>query len=66
MLVPSLSASLFYKEINLLQPISFDSIFQFNKFNFLCHGFVQLGRYSDVSNKAQVLEMDWEMAGGGR
>ncbi|XP_027930408.1 O-fucosyltransferase 23-like [Vigna unguiculata] len=58
LLMPSLSASLFYKEVDLLQPISFDKIFQFEKFNTLCHGFVRLGRYSDVLNRTQVLEME--------
>ncbi|XP_057417905.1 O-fucosyltransferase 23-like isoform X2 [Lotus japonicus] len=57
LLMPSLSASLFYKEIDLLQPISFDKVFQFDKFNALCSGFVQLGRYSDLSNATRVLEM---------
>nr|ACU23440.1 unknown [Glycine max] len=57
LLMPSLSASLFYKEINLLQPISFDRVFQFDKFNQLCSGFVQLGQYSDLSNQTRVLEM---------
>ncbi|KAL2341499.1 hypothetical protein Fmac_009439 [Flemingia macrophylla] len=58
LLMPSLSASLFYKEIDLLHPISFDKVFQFEKFNALCYGFVRLGRYSDVLNKTQVLEME--------
>ncbi|CAJ1962870.1 unnamed protein product [Sphenostylis stenocarpa] len=58
LLMPSLSASLFYKEIDLLQPISFDKIFQFEKFNTLCHGFVRLGRYSDVLNRTEVLIME--------
>ena len=57
LLMPSLSASLFYKEIDLLQPISFDRVFQYDKFNALCSGFVQLGRYSDLSNQTRVLEM---------
>ncbi|KAI9122625.1 hypothetical protein K1719_006465 [Acacia pycnantha] len=57
LLMPSLSASLFYKEIDLLQPISFDKVFQFEKFNSLCGGFVRLGRYSDLLNQTQVLEM---------
>ncbi|TKY58968.1 GDP-fucose protein O-fucosyltransferase [Spatholobus suberectus] len=57
LLMPSLSASLFYKEIDLLQPISFDKVFQFDKFNALCSGFVQLGRYSDPLNRTRVLEM---------
>ncbi|KAI4296991.1 hypothetical protein L6164_036904 [Bauhinia variegata] len=54
LLMPSLSASLFYKEVDLLQPISFDKVFQFEKFNTLCGG---LGRYSDLLNQTQVLEM---------
>ncbi|KAG5005788.1 O-fucosyltransferase 23 [Glycine max] len=58
LLMPSLSASLFYKEIDLLQPISFDKVFQFEKFNALCRGFVRLGRYSDVLNRTEVLEME--------
>ncbi|MED6208266.1 O-fucosyltransferase 23 [Stylosanthes scabra] len=57
LLMPSLSASLFYKEVDLLQPISFDKVFQFQKFNELCNGFVQLGRYSDLSNRTRVLEL---------
>lgn len=57
LLMPSLSASLFYKELDLLQPISFHKVFQFDKFNELCSGFVQLGRYSDLMNKTQVLEL---------
>ncbi|XP_027346260.1 O-fucosyltransferase 23-like isoform X2 [Abrus precatorius] len=57
LLMPSLSASLFYKEIDLLQPISFDKVFQFDKFNALCSGFVQLGRYSHLLNQTQVLEI---------
>lgn len=57
LLMPSLSASLFYKEIDHLQPISFDKVFQFDKFNELCSGFVQLGRYSDLLNRTKVVEM---------
>ncbi|XP_020203633.1 O-fucosyltransferase 23 [Cajanus cajan] len=57
LLMPSLSASLFYKEIDLLQPISFDKVFQFDKFNALCSRFVHLGRYSDLSNRTRVIEM---------
>ncbi|XP_057433614.1 O-fucosyltransferase 23-like [Lotus japonicus] len=57
LLMPSFSASLFYKEIDLLQPISFDKVFQFDKFNTLCRGFVRLGYYSDVLNRTEVLEM---------
>lgn len=57
LLMPSLSASLFYKEVDLLKPISFDKIFQFEKFNSLCKGFVQLGRYSQVINRTDLLEL---------
>ncbi|KAK4440325.1 O-fucosyltransferase 23 [Sesamum alatum] len=57
LLMPSLSASLFYKEVDLLRPISFDKVFQFEKFNSLCEGFVRLGRYSEVSNISDVFEL---------
>ncbi|XP_022892480.1 O-fucosyltransferase 23-like [Olea europaea var. sylvestris] len=57
LLMPSLSASLFYKEVDLLQPISFDKVFQFEKFNSLCKGFVQLARYSEVSNGSDVFKL---------
>ncbi|KAL3570095.1 hypothetical protein D5086_027344 [Populus alba] len=57
LLMPSLSASLFYKEIDRLQPISFDKVFQFERFNALCNGFVQLGRYSDLRNRTGVYEL---------
>ncbi|RZC67747.1 hypothetical protein C5167_011433 [Papaver somniferum] len=58
LLLPSLSASLFYKEVNLLQSVTFDKIFQFDKFNSLCNGFVQLGRFSDISNKTDVFDLN--------
>ncbi|XP_078166657.1 O-fucosyltransferase family protein [Carex rostrata] len=51
LLMPSLSATLFYKEIELLQPMQFDKIFDFEKFNSICDGFVRLGRFSELSNK---------------
>ncbi|CAO2833617.1 unnamed protein product [Amaranthus hypochondriacus] len=57
LLMPSLSASLFYKEIDQLQPISFDKVFQFRKFNSICNGFVRLGRYTELLNQTEVLEM---------
>ncbi|KAJ8545225.1 hypothetical protein K7X08_017808 [Anisodus acutangulus] len=57
LLMPKLSASLFYKEVELLKPISFDKVFQFEQFNSLCKGFVQLSRYSDVSNQSDVIEL---------
>lgn len=58
LLMPSLSASLFYKEIDLLKPISFDKVFKFENFNSLCDGFVQLGRYSELSNRSDVIVLD--------
>lgn len=57
LLMPSLSASLFYKEIDLLKPISFDKVFKFERFNSLCNGFVRLGQYSEVSNRSDVMEL---------
>ncbi|XP_073313405.1 O-fucosyltransferase 23 isoform X2 [Primulina huaijiensis] len=57
LLMPSLSASLFYKEVDLLKPVSFDKIFQFEKFNSLCKGFVQLSRYSQLVNRTDLLEL---------
>lgn len=63
LLMPSLSASLFYKEKDLLQPIFFDKVFQFEKFNSLCNGFVRLGRFSDVSNRSGAFEV---VKGSGR
>lgn len=57
LLMPSLSASLFYKEVDQLQPISFDKIFQFDRFNSLCKGFVQLGRYSDLTNRTGEFDL---------
>ncbi|WOG84844.1 hypothetical protein DCAR_0104029 [Daucus carota subsp. sativus] len=58
LLMPSLSASLFYKEVDLLKPISFDKVFKFEKFNSLCDGFVQLGRYSELSNRSDVAVLE--------
>lgn len=63
LLMPSLSASLFYKEVDLLQPISFDKVFQFDKFNSLCKGFVRLGHYSEPSNRTAPFEL---VKGSGR
>lgn len=57
LLMPRLSASLFYKELDQLQSIGFDKVFQFRKFNSLCSGFVRLGRYSQVLNQTNVLEL---------
>ncbi|KAI3862609.1 hypothetical protein MKW92_019247 [Papaver armeniacum] len=51
-------ASLFYKEVNLLQSVTFDKIFQFDRFNSICNGFVQLGRFSDISNKTDVFDLN--------
>lgn len=58
LLMPSLSASLFYKEIDLLKPISFDKVFKFERFNSLCDGFVQLGRYSELSNRSDITVLE--------
>lgn len=57
LLMPSLSASLFYKEFELLKPISFDKVFKFDKFNSLCDGYVQLGQYSDLKNQTGAFEL---------
>ncbi|XP_078433022.1 O-fucosyltransferase family protein isoform X2 [Wolffia australiana] len=57
LLLPNLSASLFYKEIDQLQPISFDKVFNFTKFNNQCGGFVRLGRSSDLSKKGNQIEI---------
>ncbi|XP_074320358.1 O-fucosyltransferase 23 [Silene latifolia] len=57
LLMPSLSASLFYKEIDQLEPISFDKVFQLEKFNSMCNGFVRVGRYSEVLNASEVVEL---------
>ncbi|CAN8269897.1 unnamed protein product [Cochlearia groenlandica] len=58
LLMPSLSASLFYKELDKLRPIPFDKVFQYEKFNSLCEGFVRLARFSDVGNRTQVLDLE--------
>jgi hypothetical protein len=58
LLMPSLSASLFYKEVDKLRPIPFDKVFQFERFNSLCSGFVRLSRFSDVKNRAQVFDLE--------
>ncbi|KAK4420996.1 O-fucosyltransferase 23 [Sesamum alatum] len=57
LLMPSLSASLFYKEVDLLKPIPFDKVFQFERFNSRCRGFFQLARHSQVSNTSDVFEI---------
>uniref|UniRef100_A0A1J3CVL0 O-fucosyltransferase family protein n=1 Tax=Noccaea caerulescens TaxID=107243 RepID=A0A1J3CVL0_NOCCA len=58
LLLPSLSSSLFYKEIDKLRPIPFDKVFQFERFNSLCSGFVRLAQFSDVRNRAQVFDLE--------
>ncbi|CAN1810198.1 O-fucosyltransferase 23 [Linum perenne] len=50
LLMYTLSASLFYKGLDRQNPISFDKVFQFERFNSLCNRFVQLGRYSKLRN----------------
>nr|CAH40838.1 protein-O-fucosyltransferase 1 [Saccharum officinarum] len=57
LLMPSLSASLFYKEVDLLRPITFDKVFDFTKFNARCQGFVRLARYSEVSNQTKPFKL---------
>ncbi|ONK65788.1 uncharacterized protein A4U43_C06F980 [Asparagus officinalis] len=57
LLLPSLTANLVYKEINLSEPIPFNKVFNFEKFNSLCTGFVQLGHYSSLSNRTSPLEL---------
>lgn len=57
LLMPSLSASLFYKEVERLEPISFDKIFRFEEFNSRCNGYVRLGRYMDISNRTRATEL---------
>lgn len=57
LLMPNLSASLFYKEGDKLEPISFDKVFQFEKFNSLCKGFVQLASSSEISNRSNVFKL---------
>ncbi|XP_047946774.1 O-fucosyltransferase 23-like [Salvia hispanica] len=57
LLMPSLSASLFYKEVEQLRSISFDKVFRFDEFNARCGGFVRLGRYSEVSSTRDVFEL---------
>ncbi|EYU31076.1 hypothetical protein MIMGU_mgv1a010727mg [Erythranthe guttata] len=57
LVMPSLSASLFYKEVDQLKPISFDKVFHFEKFNSLCKGFVQLGRsHPQNSDKIELIQ----------
>ncbi|KAF2543613.1 hypothetical protein F2Q68_00033188 [Brassica cretica] len=58
LLMPSLSASLFYKEVDKLRPIPFDKVFQFERFNSLCRGFVRLARFSDVRNRTQSFDLE--------
>ncbi|KAK1324639.1 hypothetical protein QJS10_CPA01g00786 [Acorus calamus] len=57
LLMPSLSASLFYKEVDLLEPVAFDKIFKFEEFNSRCKGFIQLGRFSDLTNQTEPFEL---------
>ncbi|CAA7405495.1 unnamed protein product [Spirodela intermedia] len=57
LLMPSLSASLFYKEMDRLQPIAFDKVFDLRKFNNLCGGFVRVGRASEVSDRTKPIEI---------
>ncbi|KAF3599438.1 hypothetical protein F2Q69_00039184 [Brassica cretica] len=58
LLMPSLSASLFYKEVDKLRPIPFDKVFQFERFNSLCNGFVRLAQFSDVRNTTHSFDLE--------
>ncbi|KAL0691732.1 hypothetical protein Bca4012_091411 [Brassica carinata] len=58
LLMPSLSASLFYKEVHKLRPIPFDKVFQFERFNSLCNGFVRLAQFSDVRNTTHSFDLE--------
>ncbi|KAK5792385.1 hypothetical protein PVK06_033499 [Gossypium arboreum] len=57
LLMPSLSASLFYKETDSLQPVSFNNVFRFERFNSLREGFIRLARYSDLKNRTRVYNL---------
>ncbi|CAN8260373.1 unnamed protein product [Cochlearia groenlandica] len=58
LLMPSLSSSLFYKEVDKLRPIPFDKVFKFERFNSLCNGFVRLARFSDVRDRTHVFDLE--------
>ncbi|GLJ39812.1 hypothetical protein SUGI_0813780 [Cryptomeria japonica] len=47
LLMPNLSASLFYKDSDLLQSVFFDEVFSLDRFNSRCRGFVQIARGSN-------------------
>eukprot|EP01018_Ginkgo_biloba_P029299 Gb_06218 [translate_table: standard] len=55
LLMPKLSASLFYKETDQLERIELDQIFSFDRFNSLCDGFVRLGRNSELGRRTKAL-----------
>ncbi|TYH48220.1 hypothetical protein ES332_D10G053100v1 [Gossypium tomentosum] len=57
LLMPSLSASLFYKETDSLQPVSFNDVFWFERFNSLREGFIRLAHYSDLKNRTRVYNL---------
>ncbi|MFQ6665577.1 hypothetical protein Gotur_032271 [Gossypium turneri] len=57
LLMPSLSASLFYKETDSLQPVSFNNVFRFERFNSLREGFIRLAHYSDLKNRTRVYNL---------
>lgn len=63
LLMPMLTANLVYKEVNLSEPIPFDKVFQFEKFNSVCKGFARLGRYSELLNQTKTFEL---LKGSGR
>ncbi|KAL5731519.1 O-fucosyltransferase 23 [Ranunculus cassubicifolius] len=57
LLMPNLSNSLFYKEVEKLEPVSFEKVFKFEEFNSRCNGFVRLGELSEVSKKSKKYEV---------
>ncbi|PPD74555.1 hypothetical protein GOBAR_DD28518 [Gossypium barbadense] len=57
LLMPSLSASLFYKETDSLQPVSFNDVFWFERFNSLREGFIRLAHYSDLKNRTRFIRL---------
>lgn len=58
LLMPNLTANLVYKEINSSEPIPFNKVYNLEKFNSMCKGFVQVGLHSTISNKGSSLELN--------
>ncbi|KAJ3679364.1 hypothetical protein LUZ60_017375 [Juncus effusus] len=57
LLMPVFSQILSFTPVDSHDTIAFDKIFDFDRFNSLCDGFVQLGRCSSLSNKTKPFEM---------